>query len=403
MKQAFDGIKVADFSWSVAGPIVTKCLADHGADVVRIETATHLDAIRSTRPYKDDVPGMNRAGFYAAYNDNKYGISLNLRHPKAVEVARRIAAWADIVAESYIPGTMERWGLGYDELRRINPSVIMFSTSNQGQYGPHAHQRGFGYHLTSIAGFVHLTGWQDRGPTQISVAYTDIVSHHFAVSWLIAALDYRRRTGKGQHVDISQYEASLQFISPLLLDFTVNNHVTGREGNRSEYAAPHGVYPCQGVERWCAIAVFTDQQWASFCRVIGSPEWSKGDKFSTLPARKENEDELDRLISDWTINLTTEEVMEMMQAGGIPSGVVSNCDDIYQNRQLQDRRHFVPLEHPEIGRYNFESPPFVLSKTPARIKMPSPCLGEHNEYFYTKVLGMSDEEFVQLLAEGVFE
>ncbi|MFC1907517.1 CaiB/BaiF CoA transferase family protein [Chloroflexota bacterium] len=370
MKQAFDGIKVADFSWSVAGPIVTKCLADHGADVVRIETATHLDAIRSTRPYKDDVPGMNRAGFYAAYNDNKYGISLNLRHPKAVEVAKRIAAWADIVAESYIPGTMERWGLGYDELRRINPSVIMFSTSNQGQYGPHAHQRGFGYHLTSIAGFVHLTGWQDRGPTQISVAYTDIVSHHFAVSWLIAALDYRRRTGKGQHIDISQYEASLQFISPLLLDFTVNNHVTGREGNRSEYAAPHGVYPCKGEERWCAIAVFTDLQWASFCRVIGSPEWSKSDKFSTLPARKENEDDLDRLISDWTINLTTEEVMEMMQGGGIPSGVVSNCDDIYQNRQLQDRRHFVPLEHPEIGRYNFESPPFVLSKTPAEISTP---------------------------------
>ncbi|MBU2608365.1 MAG: CoA transferase, partial [Chloroflexi bacterium] len=250
---------------------------------------------------------------------------------------------------------------------------------------------------------VHLTGWQDRCPTQISVAYTDIVSHHFAVSWLIAALDYRRRTGKGQYIDISQYEASLQFISPLLLDFTVNNHVTGREGNRSEYAAPHGVYPCKGVERWCAMAVFTDQQWASFCRVIGSPEWSKGDKFSTLPARKENEDELDRLISDWTINLTTEEVMEMMQAGGIPSGVVSNCQDVYQNRQLQNRRHFVPLEHPEIGRYNFESPPFVLSKTPAQIKMPSPCLGEHNEYFYTKVLGMSDEEFVQLLAEGVFE
>ncbi|MFC1969098.1 CaiB/BaiF CoA transferase family protein [Chloroflexota bacterium] len=403
MKQVFEGIKVADFSWSVAGPIVTKCLADHGAFVVRIESTRHLDVTRTTRPYKDNKPGINRAGFYAAYNDNKYGIALDMSHSKGLEVARRIVAWADIVAESYIPGTMERWGLSYDELCKINPSVIMFSTTNQGQNGPRAHQRGFGYHLTSLAGFVDLAGWPDRGPSMISVAYTDIVSHHFAVTALVAALDYRRRTGKGQHIDISQYEASLQFLAPLLLDITVNNHVTDRMGNRNESAAPHGVYPCKGEDRWCAIAMLTDRQWDSFCQAIGSPEWSKGDKFSTLSARKKNEDELDSLIADWTMNFTAEEVMSMMQDRDIPSGVVSNCRDIHQNRQLQDRRHFVPLKHPEIERYYFESPPFVLSKTPAEIKTPSPCLGEHNEYFYTKVLGMSDDEFVQLVAEGVFE
>ncbi len=403
MKQVFEGVKVADFSWSVAGPIVTKCLADHGAFVVRIESARHPDVIRTTRPYKDNVPGVNRAGFYAAYNDNKYGVALNMSHTRGLEVARRIAAWADIVAESYIPGTMERWGLGYGELCKINPSVIMFSTTNQGQSGPRARQRGFGYHLTSLAGFVHLSGWPDRGPSMISVAYTDIVSHHFTVAALVAALDYRRRTGKGQHLDISQYEASVQFLAPLLLDTTANDHVSGRMGNRNETAAPHGVYPCQGEDRWCAIAVLTDRQWNGFCRSIGDAEWSRSDRFSSLPARKQNEDELDDLIAAWTRNFAAEEVMEKMQSNGVPAGVVSNCRDIYRNPQLRERCHFIPLEHPEIGRYYFESPPFVLSGTPAEIKRPSPCLGEHNEYFYTKVLGMSDEEFVRLLAEGVFE
>lgn len=403
MRQVFEGIKVADFSWSVAGPIVTKCLADHGAFVVRVESATHLDAIRTTRPYKDNIPGTNRAGFYAAYNNNKYGITLNLNHPKGLNVAKRIVAWADIVAESFLPGTMERWGLGYEKLRKVNPSVIMFSTTNQGQNGPHAHHRGFGYHLTSLAGFVHLTGWSDRGPSMISVAYTDIVSHYFAVAAVVAALDYRRRTGKGQHIDISQYETSVQFIAPLLLDFIVNNHVPGRIGNRCEYAAPHGVYPCKGNDRWCAISVFNDQQWEGFSQAIGNPEWTKNSKFSALLARKENEDELDSLVAGWTKNFSAEEVMEMMQAKGVPSGVVSNCQDVYQNRQLQYRHHFVELEHPEIGRHYYEAPPFVLSKTQAEIKRPSPCLGEHNEYFYTKVFGMSDKEFVQFLAEGVFE
>ena len=237
----------------------------------------------------------------------------------------------------------------------------------------------------------------------ISVAYTDIVSHYFAVAALVAALDYRHRTGKGQHIDLSQYETSVQFIAPLLLDFIVNNHVPGRAGNRDENAAPHGVYPCKGKDRWCAISVFSDKQWEGFCQATGNPEWSQNDKFGTLSRRKENEDELDDLIAGWTRNFSAEEVMEMMQSNGIPSGVVSNCQDLYQNRQLQYRHHFVELEHPEIGRHYYENPPFILSKTPAEIKRPSPCLGEHNEYFYTKILGMTDEEFVRFLADGVFE
>ena len=403
MKQVFEGIKVADFSWSVAGPMVTKCLADHGAFVVRIESITHPDPIRTAQPYKDNIPGVNRAGFYDAYNNNKYGITLNLNRPEGLEVAKRIVAWADIVVESYVPGTMEKWGLSYDDLCKINPGIIMLSTCNQGQTGPHARQRGFGYHLTSLAGFVHLTGWPDRGPSMISVAYTDVVSQYFAVTVLVAALDYRRRTGKGQYIDISQYEASLQFLAPILLDFIANNHVAGRTGNRCEYTAPHGVYPCKGKDRWCAISVFGDKQWKGFCQAIGNPEWSRNNKFSTLLARKENEDELDNLIAGWTKNFSAEEVMEMMQANGVPSGVVSNCQDVYHHRQPQYRQHFVQLEHPEIGRHYYEGHPFVLSGTPAEIKMPSPCLGEHNEYFYTQILGMGDEEFTGLLAEGVFD
>jgi len=403
MRQVFEGIKVADFSWSVAGPVVTKCLADHGATVVRIESMTHLDPIRTTRPYKDNIPGINRAGFYDSYNNNKYGITLNLNHPKGIEIAERIVAWADVVAESYIPGTMEKWGLGYEELCKINPDIIMFSTCNQGQTGPHAHQRGFGYQLTSLAGLVHLTGWPDRGPSMISVAYTNVVSQYFGVTALVAALDYCHRTGKGQHIDLSQYETGLQFSSPTLLDYIVNGHIVSRTGNRCDYGAPHAVYPCKGRERWCAIAVFSDEEWGGLCQAMGNPEWSSDSKFGTLSARKENEDELDNLIAGWTRKFSAEEVMEVIQANGVAAGVVSNCQDVYANPQLKYREHFRELDHAEIGRHYYEAPAFALSKTPAQLDMPSPCLGEHSHYFYNEILGMASEEFVELLNEGIFE
>ena len=402
-RQVFEGIKIADFSWIGAGPWTVKFLADHGAQVVHVESQARVDMLRSCPPYKGDVPGINRSSYFAIYNNNKYGMCINLNHPKGAEVAKRLVAWADIVAESFGPGKMKAWGLDYEQLKKVKPDIIMYSSSQQGQTGPVATHPGFGTQLTSLAGLTYLTGWPDREPAMPYGAYTDTIAPRLGVSALIAALDYRRRTGKGQYLEISQYEAAIHFMAPLVLDYQTTGRIAMRRGNRSSVAAPHGVYPCHGDDRWCAIAATTDEEWRTLCKVMSNPPWTKEEKFATLLGRKNNEDELDQLIAEWTGTLPAEDVMVRLQEAGVPAGVVETGDDLYSDPQLKYRQHFRTLEHPEIGNHSYNTPAFRLSKTPCQLTMPAPCLGQHTEYVCTEILGMSDEELVELLSQGVLE
>ena len=403
-QQALKGLKVADFSWYIAGPSIPMWLAHHGAEVIRIESLTRPDELRGIEPFKDGIAGINRSGCYANYNSNKYGLALNLNHPRGVEVAKKIIAWADVLVENFTPGTMARkWGLGYEGVREINPSIVMLSTSPMGQTGPEAQQGGFGLELVSRGGFTHFTGWPDQDAVGVGYPYTDTVSPPLGVVAILAALDYRRRTGKGQYIDISQHEVAVQHLVPAMLDYTANGNQGGREGNRHHQAAPHGAYRCRGEDRWCAIAVFTEEEWESFCRVIGQPAWTEDPKFNTLAARKANEDELDKLVEAWTADLPPEGVMQRMQAGCVAAGVVQSGKDLIEDPQLKGRHHFWYLNHPEMGVCAYDGPPFHLSETPAELNRPAPCLGEHTEYVCTRILGIPDEEFIGLLAEGVFE
>ena len=279
----------------------------------------------------------------------------------------------------------------------------MVSASMQGQTGPYSRHLGWGYQLVALSGFMHITGWPDRGPATPHGAYTDWTAPRFAAAALVAALDYRRRTGKGQYLDVSQFEASMPMLAPLILSHLVNRDVPGRVGNRCSYAAPHGVYPCQGEDRWCAITIFTDEEWRSFCNVIGNPEWSKDSKFDTLLGRKMNEDELDRLVGEWTINFSPEEVMQRMQANGVPAGVVQDAKDVYEDEQFKHRGYLWAIpDHREMGQLSYLGQAAKLSETPAIPRMPAPCLGEHTELVCREILGMSDDEFTRLLNEGVF-
>jgi benzylsuccinate CoA-transferase BbsF subunit len=220
---------------------------------------------------------------------------------------------------------------------------------------------------------------------------------------ILAALDYRRRTGKGQHLDFSQFEVGIHFMASLILDDAVNGRVASRIGNRYPYAAPHNAYRCRGKERWCAIAVFTDEEWESFCKVIGDPSWTNDPEFSTFLGRKRNEDELDRLVEGWTIKYPATEVMTMMQAAGVAAGVVETGEDLLEHDlQLKHRHAFWELDHPEIGKHYAPGPPFVLSKTPSELRR-SPLLGEHSEYALKGMLGMSDQEIADMVIEGVLE
>lgn len=400
--QAFQGLKVADFSWHAAGPMIIKFLGDHGATVVHVESSTRIDGLRTTPPFKDGKPGINRATSFADYNNNKYGLTLDLKHPKGLELARKLIVWADVVAESFLPGTMKRLGLGYEEIRRVNPGVVMLSSCNQGQTGPNALKPGFGTQLTAQSGFVNVTGWPDRTPVLPWGAYTDFVSGKLGAAILIAALDYKRRTGKGQFIDLSQYESSLQFVAPLLLDYSVNGTVASRRGNKSSFAAPHDCYQCIGDDRWCAIAVFNDEEFEALCRVMGVSDLANDPRFATILDRKRNEAELDSIVEKWTLQLSAKEVMSRLQKAGVAAGVVQVPEEILNDPQLEHMNRFPKLEHPEIGWHHCDAPSFRLSKTPFEMTMPAPLLGQHNEYVCTSLLGISDDEFVGLMEQGVF-
>ncbi len=402
-KQALEGVKVIDLTWVLVGPTTSMYLADYGATVVHVESSIWMDILRQGPPFKDGVVGLNRSGWFNNYNRNKLGITLNLKHPQGVELFKKLAAWADVVVENFAAGVMNRMGIGYEHLAQVKPDIIMLSTCMQGQTGPHATHPGYGVQMASLAGISQFMGWPDREPSIIYGAYTDSIVPRFAAASIIAALDHRRRTGKGQHLDLSQYETSVAFVSPAILDYTVNRREGQRTGNRSDHAAPHGAYPCRGNDRWCALAVASDKEWLSFRRVMGNPEWSGDQRFATLQGRKQNEDELEALVSAWSVEHTPEEVMAALQCSGIPAGLVVSGEDLHSDVQLKHRQHFWMLDHPVAGTHAHDAPASRLSGTPAQARTPAPKLGEHTEYVCREFLGIGAGEFGKLSQDGVFE
>jgi benzylsuccinate CoA-transferase BbsF subunit len=399
----FKDLKVADFSTSVVGPAAARALADYGATVVKVESRTHVDTLRVTAPYMGRKPGVNRSGFFNDYNAGKYSLCLNMRLPGALKIAKRIVQWADVVIETFRPGIMKRWGLDYEALVKIKPDIIMVSSNMLGQTGPHCSFRGFGQHAAAIAGWATTLSYADDEVVVPFSAYTDYIGTRYVAIAVIAALEYRRRTGKGQYIENSQVESSIEFLAQGVLDYQANRRLPRRMQNRDPNFAPHGAYRCRGDDRWCVIAVSTDEQWDRFCHIIGRPPWTADPKFKTLADRKENENELDQRVQSWTSEHPAEQIVEMMQQGGVAAAVVANAKDLDEDPQLIHRRHYVTLEHSEIGPHGYENFAFRLSKTPGAPRTGAPGLGEHSAYVCTEILGLSDEELVQLLSESVLE
>jgi len=399
-----EGLKVLDFCWVAVGPQTTKYLAEYGATVVRVESSKRPETLRRAAPFAGGIQGVNRSGYFANYNANKYGITIDMRHPRAKALVLRIATWANLVTENFTPGTMEDWGLGYAQLKEVNPEIVLFSTSMLGRGGPMEKQPGFGPVLSSLAGLTHITGWPDRDPVNPYGAYTDFIGPKFAVTAILAGLDHARRTGEGIHLDMSQLETSLHFTAPLMLDQAVNGRGQNRRGNRDPDGAPHGVYQCLGEERWIAIACFSDQEWQSLAGVIkgskGDVSWAEETRFATLEGRKQGEDDLDQLMDGWTSGWDSLELMHTLQAAGVGAGVVNDTRDLFQDTQLKHRGHFVYLEHPEMGVYATERSEMELSLTPGSLDRPAPLLGQHTHEALTQVIGLSEEEYQSLEEDG---
>jgi benzylsuccinate CoA-transferase BbsF subunit len=401
-KRPFEGINILDFTWTATGPTSLNPLAFYGANIIKVESRERPDALRSLGPFKDGIAGPEYS-FYFSYCQvgKRYNITLNLSRPKGLELVKKLVVWADILADSYATGTMEKWGLDYENLKKLKSDIIMLRTCMHGHTGSLAKHHGQGFVLTALSGFDAITAWPDRAPSGVFGALTDFIAPQFNTICLISALDYRRRTGKGQYIDQSQHESSMQLISPLILDYTANGRDFKSSGNRSPYAAPHGIYRCEGEDNWCAIAVFREGEWKTFCKVIDNPSLAEDSRFATLASRKENEDELDRIIEAWTSRQDKAKVMHILQDSGVAAGIVSNAKDQAMDPQLAHYHYFETVEHPTVGKIPFyHGPPFRLSETPYELGRAT-LIGEHNDYVYTKILGLSDEEFVDLVAEGV--
>ena len=425
LQKPFAGLRVADFAWVGVGPTVSKYLADHGAEVIRIESNTYPEALRRAAPMLDGIPGIDRSGYYANFNSSKLGISLNLKHPLGPELAKRLVAACDVVTESFTPGTMARLGLDYETLRAVREDIVMISMPLYGQTGPWAPYMGYGHVLQAVSGFNELTGWPDGPPIGTGTAYTDFLVPHFAALGLIAALDYRRRTGKGQFIDFGQFEAAIHGLWTAPLDFTANGHEQTRLGNKDLEAAPHGAYPCKDG-RWIVIACATEKHWEGFKAALGRPEWCDLDRMRRRWQRLNEQREIDRHIGFWLQDyttdpgrpeptaddapegppvrrFTTEEVVELFQSFGVPCAIVKSPEAMHADPQLKHRGHYWTLNHPVMGARTYDGPAFRLSKTPGELRKAAPCLGEDNAYVYREVLGLSEDEFVELLADGAFD
>ena len=396
----FDGIKIADFSWVGVGPITAKYLADHGATAVRVETAAPMDILRIAGPFKDNLPGPDRSQFFGDFNTSKFGLTLDLKNPAGVDLAHRLIAWADLYIESFTPGTVERLGIGYEKACILNPAIIMVSTCLMGQTGPAASFPGFGFHAGAIAGFYEVTGWPDLPPDGPWMAYTDTIAPRFLAATIMAALDHRRRTGQGQHIDASQLEIALHFLAPQIMDYHVSGRMVSRDGNRSATAAPHGAYPCEGDDWWCAIAVENDGQWEALRRAMGDPDWARERRFETVQGRLDHQDEIDRNLAQWTSSRLPQQVMDLLQLKGVPAGVVQRSSDLLQDPQLAHRGFFRYMDHAEMGNIPYTGHQFRIGGYDNGPRFPAPVMGQHNEMVLRELLGMSEEEVTEATIGG---
>jgi crotonobetainyl-CoA:carnitine CoA-transferase CaiB-like acyl-CoA transferase len=394
-------IKVCDFMWVMAGPASTRMLADYGATVVRIESPTRVDAARTVGPFQNNRTEPDASALWNSNNAGKFGITLDLSKVAAREVVFDLVRWADVVTESFSPKAMRSWGLHYEALREVRPDLIMLSSCLMGQSGPLSRFAGFGNLAASLAGFYNLCGWNDRPPAGPFGAYTDYLAPRFTTVSILAALDHRRRTGEGQYIDQSQAESALHFLSPALLDYSVNGRVAERHDNYDPDHAPHGVYPASGEDRWIAIACRTDDHWRALCETIGNPALANDPRFSSFDQRRTNRNQLDATIAEWSSKLDRHEVERMLQANGVPASAVQDSADCVQDAQLKHRGHFVELAHPALGKTTIEGSRFHLSRTAARVERAAPTTGQHNSYVMEKILGYNEERITELVGGGV--
>lgn len=395
------GIRVVDFTWVGAGAFLTKPLADHGADVIKIESETRTDPIRWMEPFRDGIRGIDRSGYFANRNSSKRSVTLDLKHPEGRDFALRLIAVSDVVANNFAAGIMDKLGLGYDAAKAVRPEVVYLEMPMQGNTGPHRNFRGYGLTIGAISGFLATSGWPDRTPVGTGTNFPDHAPNplHAAIA-VLAALRARRITGRGQYIEMSQLESTINVIAPAVIGEALTGERFHRRGNLDRRRAPHGVYPCAGDDRWIAIAVEDDAQWAAVRTALGGLP-ALGAEFDAHEYRLANTDALDFGIAAATAPRDATELAAGLSASGVAAALVKDARDLMADPQLESRGHWVTLDHPEMGPSLYDAPPYRLSRTPGGLRSPAPLLGADGHEVATEILGVTDEEYERLHSEGI--
>ena len=396
-----DGVRIADFSWAWAGAYSSTLLACMGAEVIKIETRKHPDHTRRFSLTTGGVFGdLERSNVFNDLNLDKLGVTIDLGSPDGVELAKRIVRVSDIAVQNMRPGVMERLGLGYRELRRIRADIIYLSSSMRGGTGPESNYGGYAPNFAAVSGLSEITGYGDDLPAGF-MGEIDLISATTAAFGLLAALHHRLETGEGQHIDVSSSDAISVLIGDVLMDYTVNGRVQTRRGNEDDFMSPHNCYRCRGEDSWVSIAVADDDEWDAFRSVLGHEDWLEDERFSYAWGRWQNREELDRLVEEWTSGYTSYEVTEKLQQSGVAAIPSFNSEALWADPHLNGRDVWFEVDHPVIGKQTVVGPPWKLLSTPAGVCRHAPLLGEHNQYVFGELLGMTSEEIVELAEEKV--
>lgn len=407
-----NGIRVIDLSMWFAGPMCTRLLGDMGAEVIKVESIRHIDPWRggvdperaklafplrppTGRPY-DGNPGFN------LQNRNKYGITLDLNTPEGKDILLRLVKVSDVLVENYSPRVMPKLGLDYPVLKAVNQKLIMMSLPALGSTGRDRDYLAFGQTIDCMSGMAYLTGYMGEEPMlQSGLSYGDPLSGMNAAFSVVAALNHRRRTGDGLHIELSQVEGLIAFNADSVMDYTMNARVRERMGNRDRLMAPHGCYRCKGEDQWLAIAVPDDDTWRRLRQAMGNPVWSAEARFGDALGRYANQDEMDRLIEVWTLRYDHYTAMRLLQDAGVPAGPLLDARESVEEPHLNARAFYEVVDHPVAGAHPYIGPFAQFSKTPVHIRMPAPTLGQHNRYVFGQLLSMPEEEIAALEKKGI--
>ena len=388
------GFRVVDFGWVAAGAAAGKILADMGAEVIKVETTTRLDTTRFSPDNVERSPETD-PGFHAI-NRNKLGITVDMTKPEGADLLKKLVRVSDVVLENFAPGVMKRFGLDYESLRHEKPDVIMVSMPGLGSWGPDWNTIAYAPGIAALSGLTGMIGYCGGKAVGIHVAYSDFSAATNAALAVLAALIHRRRTGEGQNIEVAQLEALVSCLGEAILYCQATGKNPGTLGNRHPMMAPHNNYQCKGEDKWVSIAVKTDAEWEMLVKAMGNPSSLRKDIFSTREGRLSHQEELDNIMTSWTVNYTPDEVTDILQPVGVAACPVMDIGECYLNRHFQEREDFTCVEHPVTGADFIVNLPWRMSETSGGIYRPAPMLGQHNQYILEDILGLSKEEITVL-------